>query len=133
MATKVQRIMTQPIVRQPRTRSVQSHAGTAESSALDSSSRSRVAKRPHQPHALTSRSTISKRLSRSFPQNLIFRFLQTKARIQIWLFENVDVVMEGRIIVRPGSCFRNNPPPRSCLARRAPVRASFQTPLSPLG
>mmetsp|Transcript_1587 Transcript_1587/g.5985 ORF Transcript_1587/g.5985 Transcript_1587/m.5985 type:complete len:89 (+) Transcript_1587:213-479(+) len=32
------------------------------------------------------------------PINLIFRFLQTKARIQIWLFENVDVVMEGRII-----------------------------------
>ena len=82
---------------------------------------------------LPSHHFISKRLSRSFPQNLIFRFLQTKARIQIWLFENVDVVMEGRIIVRPDSCFRNNPPPRSCLARRAPVRASFQTPLSPLG
>lgn len=35
------------------------------------------------------------------PQNLIFRFLQTKARIQIWLFENTDTVMEGQIIVRP--------------------------------
>ena len=33
------------------------------------------------------------------PQNLIFRFLQTKARIQIWLYENTDTVVEGRIIV----------------------------------
>ncbi|EEH52074.1 uncharacterized protein MICPUCDRAFT_53609 [Micromonas pusilla CCMP1545] len=32
------------------------------------------------------------------PINLIFRFLQTKARIQIWLYENTDVVVEGRII-----------------------------------
>ena len=32
-------------------------------------------------------------------QNLIFRFLQTKARIQIWLYENTDTVIEGRIIV----------------------------------
>mmetsp|Transcript_6066 Transcript_6066/g.9375 ORF Transcript_6066/g.9375 Transcript_6066/m.9375 type:complete len:88 (+) Transcript_6066:181-444(+) len=32
------------------------------------------------------------------PINLIFRFLQTKARIQIWLYENVDTVIEGRII-----------------------------------
>ena len=35
----------------------------------------------------------------SIPQNLIFRFLQTKARIQIWLYENTDTVVEGRIIV----------------------------------
>mmetsp|Transcript_2046 Transcript_2046/g.4597 ORF Transcript_2046/g.4597 Transcript_2046/m.4597 type:complete len:88 (+) Transcript_2046:77-340(+) len=32
------------------------------------------------------------------PINLIFRFLQTKARIQIWLYENCDNVIEGRII-----------------------------------
>ena len=32
------------------------------------------------------------------PINLIFRFLQTKARIQIWLYENTDTVIEGRII-----------------------------------
>uniref|UniRef100_A0A453N3P5 Uncharacterized protein n=2 Tax=Aegilops tauschii subsp. strangulata TaxID=200361 RepID=A0A453N3P5_AEGTS len=33
------------------------------------------------------------------PINLIFRFLQSKARIQIWLFEQKDVRIEGRIIV----------------------------------
>uniref|UniRef100_A0A803N1F1 Small nuclear ribonucleoprotein E n=1 Tax=Chenopodium quinoa TaxID=63459 RepID=A0A803N1F1_CHEQI len=31
-------------------------------------------------------------------QNLIFRFLQSKARIQIWLFEQKDARIEGRII-----------------------------------
>ncbi|XP_011018154.1 PREDICTED: uncharacterized protein LOC105121272 isoform X2 [Populus euphratica] len=33
------------------------------------------------------------------PINLIFRFLQSKARIQIWLFEQKDLRIEGRIIV----------------------------------
>merc|ERR1712072_410717 len=32
------------------------------------------------------------------PINLIFRFLQNKARIQIMLYENVDMRIEGRII-----------------------------------
>ncbi|XWS70910.1 hypothetical protein CRYUN_Cryun03dG0091000 [Craigia yunnanensis] len=32
------------------------------------------------------------------PINLIFRFLQSKARIQIWLFEQKDLKIEGRII-----------------------------------
>ncbi|KAK1571670.1 hypothetical protein Q3G72_021032 [Acer saccharum] len=32
------------------------------------------------------------------PINLIFRFLQSKARIQIWLFEQKDMRIEGRII-----------------------------------
>ena len=31
-------------------------------------------------------------------QNLIFRFLQNKTRIQVWLFENTDLRIEGRII-----------------------------------
>ncbi|XP_022921759.1 small nuclear ribonucleoprotein E-like isoform X1 [Cucurbita moschata] len=40
------------------------------------------------------------------PINLIFRFLQSKARIQIWLFEQKDLRIEGRIIeVVSGSCF----------------------------
>ncbi|KAF3617314.1 Small nuclear ribonucleoprotein E [Capsicum annuum] len=30
--------------------------------------------------------------------NLIFRFLQSKTRIQIWLFEQKDLRIEGRII-----------------------------------
>merc|ERR1712093_645733 len=32
------------------------------------------------------------------PINLIFRFLQNKQRIQIWLYENADLRIEGRII-----------------------------------
>eukprot|EP00937_MAST-01D_sp_MAST-1D-sp2_P000602 g602.t1 len=32
------------------------------------------------------------------PINLIFRFLQNKSRIQVWLYEQVNVRIEGRII-----------------------------------
>ena len=32
-------------------------------------------------------------------QNLIFRFLQNKSRIKIWLFNNSDLHVEGQIIV----------------------------------
>ena len=32
------------------------------------------------------------------PINLIFRFLQNKTRVQIWLYENTDLRIEGRII-----------------------------------
>jgi small nuclear ribonucleoprotein E len=32
------------------------------------------------------------------PISLIFRFLQTKAPVQIWLYEQRDVRIEGRII-----------------------------------
>mmetsp|Transcript_185 Transcript_185/g.478 ORF Transcript_185/g.478 Transcript_185/m.478 type:complete len:88 (-) Transcript_185:84-347(-) len=32
------------------------------------------------------------------PINLIFRFLQTKARVQIWMYENADCAIEGRIV-----------------------------------
>ena len=39
----------------------------------------------------------------SASQNLIFRFLQSKQRIQIWLYENTDTRIEGRIIVRPAA------------------------------
>jgi small nuclear ribonucleoprotein E len=34
-------------------------------------------------------------------QNLIFRFLQSRQKVQIWLFEQTDLRVEGRIIVRP--------------------------------
>jgi len=34
-------------------------------------------------------------------QNLIFRFLQNKARVQVWLFENTELRIEGRIVVCP--------------------------------
>ncbi|XP_013774434.1 small nuclear ribonucleoprotein E-like [Limulus polyphemus] len=32
------------------------------------------------------------------PINLIFRYLQNRARIQIWLYENVNLRIEGHII-----------------------------------
>jgi hypothetical protein len=39
-------------------------------------------------------------------QNLIFRFLQSRQKVQIWLFEQNDLRIEGRIIVRPTSAMR---------------------------
>lgn len=32
------------------------------------------------------------------PINLIFRFLQNKSRVQIWLFENTEMRIEGQIV-----------------------------------
>ena len=32
------------------------------------------------------------------PINLIFRFLQSRTRIQVWLYENTSMRIEGRII-----------------------------------
>lgn len=32
-------------------------------------------------------------------QNLIFRFLQSRQKVQIWLFEQKELRIEGRIIV----------------------------------
>jgi len=32
------------------------------------------------------------------PINLIFRYLQNKTRIQIWLYEQTDTRIEGRIV-----------------------------------
>mmetsp|Transcript_18806 Transcript_18806/g.32521 ORF Transcript_18806/g.32521 Transcript_18806/m.32521 type:complete len:88 (-) Transcript_18806:17-280(-) len=32
------------------------------------------------------------------PINLIFRFLQNKTRVQVWLYENTDLKLEGQII-----------------------------------
>lgn len=32
------------------------------------------------------------------PINLIFRFLQSKVRIQVWLFEQTDLRIEGKIV-----------------------------------
>ena len=32
------------------------------------------------------------------PINLIFRFLQNKTRVQIWLYENTELRIEGKIV-----------------------------------
>lgn len=33
-------------------------------------------------------------------QNLIFRFLQSRQKIQVWLYDRSDMRIEGRIVVR---------------------------------
>ncbi|KAJ8876479.1 hypothetical protein PR048_020924 [Dryococelus australis] len=32
------------------------------------------------------------------PINLIFRFLQTRSKVQVWLYENVNLRVEGHIV-----------------------------------
>ncbi|KMZ60500.1 putative Small nuclear ribonucleoprotein E [Zostera marina] len=32
------------------------------------------------------------------PVNLIFKFLQSKRRVQIWLFDHKNIIMEGHIL-----------------------------------
>ncbi|KAF6149054.1 hypothetical protein GIB67_018632 [Kingdonia uniflora] len=77
--TKVQRIMTQPIVRSsPLSLSLCFDTDVLFSLCID---------------------VCVVVWERSPYQNLIFRFLQSKARIQIWLFEQKDLRIEGRIIV----------------------------------
>jgi hypothetical protein len=50
-------------------------------------------------------------------QNLIFRFLQSRQKIQIWLFEQTDLRIEGRIIVSraPPPADVALPPPPPCV------------------
>lgn len=36
----------------------------------------------------------------SIHQNLIFRFLQSRQKIQVWLYDHTDLRIEGRIVVR---------------------------------
>ncbi|KAJ7962704.1 Small nuclear ribonucleoprotein E [Quillaja saponaria] len=52
------------------------------------------------------------------PINLIFRFLQSKARIQIWLFEQKDLRIEGRIIWAWWTLQFPLPPLKKTLKRR---------------
>jgi hypothetical protein len=49
------------------------------------------------------------------PINLIFRFLQQRQRVQVWLFGQTDMRMEGRIAGRGGRLSRL----RRCLPRAA--------------
>ena len=86
-STKVQRIMTQPIVR------AVLHCGghSLGGCALHEGARVRLSWGSH-PLLLTRLLSCS--------QNLIFRFLQSKQRICIWLYENTTLRIEGRIIVR---------------------------------
>ena len=51
--------------------------------------------------ALTGYSNISHRNEHFLnhtPQNLIFRYLQNRSRVSVWLYENVNMRIEGHII-----------------------------------
>ena len=107
MATKVQRIMTQPIVRVDRA-STRRTTRRGRGSARDvrgvrgggerSIERARASERILRGEWIASRrGRLTTRRSNG-AQNLIFRFLQTKARIQIWMYENAETCLEGRIV-----------------------------------
>ncbi|KAH9297165.1 hypothetical protein KI387_028847, partial [Taxus chinensis] len=53
---------------------------------------------PGKPESKATMATTRVQRIMTQPINLIFRFLQSKARIQIWLFEQKDLRIEGRII-----------------------------------
>ena len=77
MPPKVKRIMTQPIVSPS---SVHVYLSVSESTHMQ-----QQMMRTHRLCAAL--------------QNLIFRFLQSRQKVQIWLFEQTDLRVEGRIIV----------------------------------
>ena len=51
----------------------------------------------HAPRSLT-HSLAHSTTPRSTLQNLIFRFLQGQQRIQVWLYDNANAMIEGRLI-----------------------------------
>ena len=54
---------------------------------------------PPTPRAAPHRSSpLTAAFASPLRSNLIFRFLQNKTRIQIWLFENTELRIEGKII-----------------------------------
>jgi small nuclear ribonucleoprotein E len=62
-------------------------------------------------------------------QNLIFRFLQNKSRIQIMLYEHNDMRIEGRIIVRAStlpSALRGEPIGLAALSTPCQVASSLR-------
>jgi len=85
MAGRVQKVMTQPIVcacsRHPH--SAPSHPPLY---------------RAHGVRAAHRRTPCARASRAARAQNLIFRFLQNKTRIQVWLYEQTDLRIEGRII-----------------------------------
>ena len=89
---KVQRIMTQPIVR---TRTPQLRASLI-CAALRPCLRACRELRSSQPGCAPALALTLRPGRRA--QNLIFRFLQSKQRCLIWLYENTDTRIEGRII-----------------------------------
>lgn len=37
------------------------------------------------------------------PINLIFRYLQNRSRVQVWLYENINLRIEGELVALPAS------------------------------
>ena len=107
-----QKIMTQPIVR----------AAAVASEQIGAPASSPACSAPCCPGlpALPSRNAAR---HTDFPaasvatQNLIFRYLQSKVEVEIWLFEQTDMRIRGRIIVSGGDA-----------ACSAPARAGVDSP-----
>jgi len=59
----------------------------------------RVARRAQREKALEAGSRVRRVMTQ--PINLIFRFLQKKQRVSIWLYEQTTTRIEGRICVSP--------------------------------
>jgi small nuclear ribonucleoprotein E len=45
-----------------------------------------------------SRRPLTSRRPPAAAQNLIFRFLQSRQRVQVWLFDHADLRVEGRLV-----------------------------------
>ncbi|KAI8834964.1 hypothetical protein BJ741DRAFT_608758 [Chytriomyces cf. hyalinus JEL632] len=53
-------------------------------------------KSPLNPSNMSGNAKVTKIMVQ--PINLIFRFLQQRSKVQIWLYEQTDIRIEGRII-----------------------------------
>ncbi|KAF9318861.1 hypothetical protein BG003_010476 [Podila horticola] len=111
MSSKVQRIMVQPIVsvismcltktnrslsvggKAPRAKIPVTHQRTGQSALARSNLNPRTAMRSHPSLSADGR-------QRKFTgfYNLIFRYLQQRSTVQIWLYEQVETRIEGQII-----------------------------------
>ena len=59
------------------------------------------------PRLLTTQHTHAHTCLANDAQNVIFKHLQTGNRIQIWLYDNLEARLEGRLRVRPHTCTSN--------------------------
>ncbi len=66
-------------------------------------------------------------------QNLIFRFLQSRTRVQIWLFEQTDLRIEGQIIVSGSVGGRESKWPQRTFSTLHPHLSSFSSLFSDQG
>lgn len=95
-----QKIMTQPIVRAAAVAGASAPRSLARPGSRPSSPRAFPLLYPSQFDCYLACYVSLERISATLAtQNLIFRYLQSKAEIEIWLFEQTDMRIRGRIIV----------------------------------